>query len=277
MSYNTQSKPFLFGNHANTTTTTNSGWGFSKPFSSTNSTFGGTNANPTFSTPVNSTFGGSNANNANSTFGGANVNGTQTTPTVTPTNSTFGTPGNSTFGTNTNSTFGTPANSTFGTNVNSTNGIPANSTFGTNINSTNGTPVNSTFGTNINSTNGTPANSTFGTNVNSTSYNQNDINTLFNITNECKEIQLQILNEIKHSKNTMQTNTNVLHTGITCNGCFKHGITGIRYKCLLCKDFDFCEQCESSVSHNSYHVFIKIKNTEMFNTIINQNVPFCSI
>lgn len=32
---------------------------------------------------------------------------------------------------------------------------------------------------------------------------------------------------------------------------------GIRYKCVVCPDFDLCERCESKTSHD--HPFLKIK------------------
>ena len=32
----------------------------------------------------------------------------------------------------------------------------------------------------------------------------------------------------------------VRHNGITCDGCGWEDIEGIRYKCAVCADFDFC-------------------------------------
>lgn len=49
----------------------------------------------------------------------------------------------------------------------------------------------------------------------------------------------------------------VVHEGITCDNCEKHGIEGVRYKCSVCPDYDFCEQCEAMVEHP--HPFLKIK------------------
>jgi len=43
----------------------------------------------------------------------------------------------------------------------------------------------------------------------------------------------------------------------TCNGCNVKGITGVRYKCSVCKDFSFCENCEETKEHA--HPFLKLR------------------
>uniref|UniRef100_A0A1D1YF52 Next to BRCA1 gene 1 protein n=1 Tax=Anthurium amnicola TaxID=1678845 RepID=A0A1D1YF52_9ARAE len=50
------------------------------------------------------------------------------------------------------------------------------------------------------------------------------------------------------------------HPGIRCDGCHKQ-ITGIRFKCGNCPDFDLCGNCEASPlkKHDPNHVFIKFK------------------
>jgi len=35
-----------------------------------------------------------------------------------------------------------------------------------------------------------------------------------------------------------------VHNTVTCDGCNKHPIEGVRYKCAVCEDFDYCEKCE---------------------------------
>ena len=48
-----------------------------------------------------------------------------------------------------------------------------------------------------------------------------------------------------------------VNENVTCDGCQAYPITGIRYKCIICNNFDFCEKCEASVEH--HHNFIKMK------------------
>lgn len=51
-----------------------------------------------------------------------------------------------------------------------------------------------------------------------------------------------------------------IHRGVTCDGCQAYPIEGIRYKCAVCADFDFCEKCEDSVNHD--HPFLKIRHVK---------------
>jgi len=48
-----------------------------------------------------------------------------------------------------------------------------------------------------------------------------------------------------------------IHTYVTCDGCGMKPIVGVRYKCITCPDFDFCENCEKSKTHE--HCFLKMK------------------
>lgn len=50
----------------------------------------------------------------------------------------------------------------------------------------------------------------------------------------------------------------VVHYRVNCDGCGQKGIVGIRYKCAICPDFDFCERCEATIEHD--HPFLKIRN-----------------
>jgi len=51
-----------------------------------------------------------------------------------------------------------------------------------------------------------------------------------------------------------------VHQRVTCDGCNVDPIVGIRYKCSVCKDFDFCSKCEESRDHD--HPFLKIYSAD---------------
>jgi hypothetical protein len=50
-----------------------------------------------------------------------------------------------------------------------------------------------------------------------------------------------------------------IHRGITCNMCNASPVSGTRYKCANCLDYDVCEVCEPGDHHDRTHVFLKIK------------------
>ncbi|KAG7197136.1 hypothetical protein KM043_007222 [Ampulex compressa] len=47
----------------------------------------------------------------------------------------------------------------------------------------------------------------------------------------------------------------VKHTNIICDGCKRHGIIGIRWKCAQCFDYDLCTQCYMADVHDLNHTF----------------------
>jgi uncharacterized CHY-type Zn-finger protein len=47
-----------------------------------------------------------------------------------------------------------------------------------------------------------------------------------------------------------------VHERVQCDGCGAHPIIGSRYKCSVCKNFDYCPRCEELLQHP--HPFIKI-------------------
>jgi len=55
------------------------------------------------------------------------------------------------------------------------------------------------------------------------------------------------------------------HPGVICDGCDKP-INSIRFKCVFCKDFDFCDKCENDSKKlenhfNGKHTFAKIRDS----------------
>ena len=62
---------------------------------------------------------------------------------------------------------------------------------------------------------------------------------------------------------TKKENGKPIHFNIICDGCNKGPSVGCRYKCAVCKDFDYCEECEEKLSKTHPHPFIKIYKPEM--------------
>lgn len=54
----------------------------------------------------------------------------------------------------------------------------------------------------------------------------------------------------------------IIHRGITCDGCEKLDLTGVRFKCLDCCDFDLCSACIARPGvleqHSTNHSFLPI-------------------
>jgi hypothetical protein len=91
------------------------------------------------------------------------------------------------------------------------------------------------------------------------------------IQKQLPEIANQVISVMKLNKGeqpVIKTETNfatvsdnnVVHQSVICDGCKKSPITGIRYKCSTCADFDLCEQCEATINHA--HAFLKIRNPD---------------
>ena len=50
----------------------------------------------------------------------------------------------------------------------------------------------------------------------------------------------------------------VKHPSILCDACRENGITGIRWKCVRCYNFDLCNICYSDGKHSLEHEFSRI-------------------
>ena len=63
-----------------------------------------------------------------------------------------------------------------------------------------------------------------------------------------------------------------IHHNIECQQCFENPIIGFRYKCSVCDNYNLCEKCEeqNEISQTHTHDFIKIRNEEKEEIIINK-------
>ena len=68
-----------------------------------------------------------------------------------------------------------------------------------------------------------------------------------------------------------------IHFGVICDGCQCAPIVGIRYKCAVCKNFDYCEKCEEKNRETHNHPFLKINKSNeaplMMTVVVNENCP----
>ena len=61
----------------------------------------------------------------------------------------------------------------------------------------------------------------------------------------------------------------LIHKGIKCSLCQKFPIVGIRYKCVKCKSYDLCEECEKTQGPKHGHNFLKLINNKQISMIPN--------
>lgn len=74
--------------------------------------------------------------------------------------------------------------------------------------------------------------------------------------NKIKENELKA----KHKKQKeIEKKKEVIHQNVTCDGCGKKDFQGIRYKCSVCYNFDYCEECEEKFTEEHQHPFLKIR------------------
>lgn len=84
------------------------------------------------------------------------------------------------------------------------------------------------------------------------------------------------VSDVEESKEPASEQTQVVtHVGVTCDGCGESPILGVRYKCAVCKDFDYCANCEEKLDHD--HPFLKIKKAggapAVMVTVLNEEEP----
>ena len=65
-----------------------------------------------------------------------------------------------------------------------------------------------------------------------------------------------------------------VHFPVSCNGCGAFPIIGNRFKCTVCENFNYCENCEAKLAGQHQHPFLKIskpwQNPLDFNFISNE-------
>ena len=84
-----------------------------------------------------------------------------------------------------------------------------------------------------------------------------------NINNMKNEIINSLIEASKIENKPKQKNSKneTIHNGIKCDNCGMFPIKGIRYKCMECNNFNYCEKCEKIGTHP--HLFYKIKKNSL--------------
>ena len=73
--------------------------------------------------------------------------------------------------------------------------------------------------------------------------------------------------EVPHSLKQIRHTTSVddpRHEGVSCDICGSQPIVGVRFKCLVCKDYDLCSSCVKKRMHNSEHEMMASSNPDVF-------------
>lgn len=60
-----------------------------------------------------------------------------------------------------------------------------------------------------------------------------------------------------------EENGKLIHPNIICDGCQMRPLVGKRYKCKVCPDFDFCEECYEKNKETHKHEFALINKVEL--------------
>ena len=99
---------------------------------------------------------------------------------------------------------------------------------------------------------------------------ENIINTKIGIKEEKLEdkkeeniIENIINTKIGNKNEKLEDEKEAIHKNVRCDGCKKYPIIGIRYKCTICHNFDYCEECEKKFNEEHNHPFLKIRKPEL--------------
>lgn len=65
----------------------------------------------------------------------------------------------------------------------------------------------------------------------------------------------------------------IRHSGVRCDVCNQNNITGKRYKCLVCINFDICENCENENAHQE-HPMVRCNQVECNKSLNKLNKKF---
>ena len=111
-------------------------------------------------------------------------------------------------------------------------------------------------------------------NKNNNINDNNFFNNFKNLKNVFQENYEDFNTPENNQNNFTEPNSNQkdIHYNVICDGCGMNPIQGIRYKCSVCKNFDYCEKCEDTIPHD--HAFIKLVHPYSIKMLKHKNNPF---
>ena len=71
------------------------------------------------------------------------------------------------------------------------------------------------------------------------------------------------INMVNNFENKENVNQKLEHFGVKCAQCGSNPIKGIRYKCAICNNFDYCEKCQLKFLKKHKHPFLVFCNPKM--------------
>lgn len=78
------------------------------------------------------------------------------------------------------------------------------------------------------------------------------------VKGKCEEAYYKIQENIPYFK-PEEKKQEIVHSRVQCDGCNKFPLVGNRFKCTICQDFDYCEDCERRFGETHNHPFLKIR------------------
>uniref|UniRef100_A0A0N5CAK1 ZZ-type domain-containing protein n=1 Tax=Strongyloides papillosus TaxID=174720 RepID=A0A0N5CAK1_STREA len=92
---------------------------------------------------------------------------------------------------------------------------------------------------------------------------------------QINEVPVIIIPVLVKNPDYLNTNGLTIHQHIICDSCNRK-VAGIRYKCLVCDDYDLCQYCERQNIHDSSHVMLRFarpvdSNSRKYLNSINQH------
>ena len=71
-------------------------------------------------------------------------------------------------------------------------------------------------------------------------------------------MESKLMNNEQNKEENIPSSVEV-HSNVQCDSCGVCPIKGIRYKCMICENFDYCEKCEEEKGSSHGHPFLKLR------------------